>query len=198
VTALNSDGSINTGFVGNIDFWSSDAKSVLPGNYVFTAADHGSKTFYVTLRTAGSQQIAVAAPDSSFGQVTFNVSPGIAVELRMTMSSPLIPGQPISVTVTAYDAFGNVATNFLGGVQFSTNDATAKWPSSYSFTQADKGSHTFSITFETTGLQTDEHVSVGRHHGHVVCNVWYTPRVLTLTVSTLQPGSLANTITVQS
>ena len=59
-----------------------------------------------------------------------------------------------NVTVTAYDAYGNVATGYTGTISFSSSDAQAVLPSSYSFATADAGTHTFSITLETAGSQS--------------------------------------------
>src|SRR5262249_20289900 len=56
-------------------------------------------------------------------------------------------------TVTAYNAEGDVVTGFTDTVQFSSSDPNASLPSSYKFTAADKGSHTFSATLKTAGTQ---------------------------------------------
>lgn len=52
------------------------------------------------------------------------------------------------------DAFGNVANGYAGTVNFSSSDAQAGLPASYTFTAADAGSHTFSATLKTAGLQS--------------------------------------------
>jgi large repetitive protein len=56
--------------------------------------------------------------------------------------------------VTALDAFGNIATGYLGTVHFSSTDHHAILPSNYTFVAGDKGVHTFSITFKTAGKQS--------------------------------------------
>src|SRR5262249_46853111 len=53
VTALNADGSVNTGYTGTVHFASNDLQAVLPADYTFSAADQGSHTFTATLKTAG-------------------------------------------------------------------------------------------------------------------------------------------------
>ena len=58
------------------------------------------------------------------------------------------------MTVTAYDAYGNVATGYTGTIAFSSSDAQALLPSSFTFVAADAGSHTFSVTLETAGTQS--------------------------------------------
>ena len=57
-------------------------------------------------------------------------------------------------TVTALDAFGNVATGYTGTVTFSSSDAQAGLPASYTFTNKDAGVHTFSVTLKTAGTQS--------------------------------------------
>ena len=59
-----------------------------------------------------------------------------------------------NVTVTAYDAYGNVATGYTGTISFSSSDAQALLPSGFSFIAADAGTHTFSVTLETVGTQS--------------------------------------------
>ena len=59
-----------------------------------------------------------------------------------------------SFTVTALDAYGNVATGYRGTVHFSSSDPRAKLHGNYTFSQADAGVHVFHVTFQTTGTQT--------------------------------------------
>ena len=62
---------------------------------------------------------------------------------------PSAPSTPIpqvsahSVTVKALDAYGNVATGYLGTIHFTSSDTKATLPADYTFTAADKGVHTF-------------------------------------------------------
>ena len=59
-----------------------------------------------------------------------------------------------SVTVTAYDEFGNVATGYAGTVAASRQRPIANLPVNYTFTAANAGTHTFSATFITPGTQS--------------------------------------------
>jgi hypothetical protein len=67
-------------------------------------------------------------------------------------------GSPFGVTVTALDAFGNVATGYTGTVHFTSSDSGAgvRLPPDYTFTYADNGTHTFTnlATLVTAGPQT--------------------------------------------
>ena len=59
-----------------------------------------------------------------------------------------------NVTVTAQDAFGNVATGYTGTVHFTSSDAQAVLPANYTFTGGDAGTHVFSVTLKTAGTQS--------------------------------------------
>ena len=56
VTAKTSSGNVATGYVGTIAFASSDSHAGLPANFTFVAADDGTYTFPVTLKTAGTSR----------------------------------------------------------------------------------------------------------------------------------------------
>jgi Ca2+-binding RTX toxin-like protein len=58
-----------------------------------------------------------------------------------------------NVTVTAWDAFGNVATGYRGKVHLTSSDGQAKLPNDYAFTSSDAGVHTFSATLNSAGNQ---------------------------------------------
>jgi hypothetical protein len=63
-------------------------------------------------------------------------------------------GTPGTFTVTALDAYGNVATGYTGTIHFTSSDPRAKLPADYTFTASDKGVHTFSATFSAVGTQS--------------------------------------------
>jgi predicted outer membrane repeat protein len=158
VTAKTASGTVATGYLGTVAFTSSDLQAVLPANYTFVAADKGVHTFSVTLKTAGSQKVTVT--DSANATVTGTQS-GITVTPAATSSftlagfpNPTTAGVGGSFTVTAVDAYGNTTTGYLGTVVFTSSDSRAVLPANYTFVAADKGVHTFSATFKTTGMQT--------------------------------------------
>jgi hypothetical protein len=159
VTALNADGTVNTGYTGTVHFSSSDPQAVLPADYTFTAADQGVHTFTVTLKTAGSQSIT--ATDTATGSITGSesgivVQPAAAAQLLISAPAQVRHGVAFTLTVTVEDAFGNVVTGYTGTVQFSSSDSTATLPSNYTFTAADAGVHTFTkkTTLRKRGKQT--------------------------------------------
>src|SRR5438034_1243942 len=143
-------GNVATGYTGTVHFTSSDPQAALPADYTFTAADAGVHTFTVTLITAGSRSVTATdtASPSITGSATVTVSPAAASSLVVaSYPSPTTAGAPHTFTVTARDAYGNVATGFTGLVSFTSSDPQAVLPANYSYTTADAGVHTFIATF---------------------------------------------------
>jgi sugar lactone lactonase YvrE len=68
--------------------------------------------------------------------------------------SYLKQGVQRTVTVTARDAAGEVATDYRGRIHFTSSDAKAVLPPDYTFTVADNGVHSFNISMGTWGYQT--------------------------------------------
>jgi hypothetical protein len=54
-------------------------------------------------------------------------------------------------TVTALDAYGNIAADYTGTVHFSSTDGSAALPAEYTFTADDAGVHTFAAAFNRLG-----------------------------------------------
>jgi hypothetical protein len=158
VTALNADGSVNTGYTGTAHFTSSDPQAVLPADYTFTAADQGVHSFPLALKTAGSQSVTVT--DTATGSITgsetaITVNPAAATKFIISGPASVRSGPSFSLTVTVEDAYGNVATGYTGTIQFSSTDSQATLPAKYTFTAADAGKHTFTgLKFRTSGTQT--------------------------------------------
>lgn len=158
VTALDAFGNVSTGYNGTVTFSSSDVQAGLPANYTFNNKDSGVHTFNVTLKTAGTQSIAVK---DNVNAALAGTQLGIAVNASTTAGAFVVTGFPTttagvaqSFTVMVRDAFGNFATGYTGTVTFSSSDAQAGLPASYTFTAADAGVHTFTATLKTAGTQS--------------------------------------------
>src|SRR5262249_52395412 len=73
-------------------------------------------------------------------------------------SSLLVTGFPAttagvapSITVTAPDPLGHVATGYTGTVAFSSSDPIATLPASHTFTASGAGGHPFTATLKQSG-----------------------------------------------
>ncbi len=158
VTAYDAYGNVATGYTGTVHFTSTDGQATLPGNYTVSPEQLGVLTVSATLKTAGTQSIT--ATDAVTSSITGSVL-GIAVvasaakTLAITgLPTSVAAGTAVSLTVTAHDLFGNVATGYLGTIAFTSNDPLAVVPANYTFTTANAGSHTFSVTFATLGYES--------------------------------------------
>ena len=125
-----SSGATDAGYTGTVHFTSSDAQAGLPADYTFTAADAGSHTFTVTLKTAGTQSIT-ATDTATLGRHRHRRRGSRSARPpRASSSSPASPrprrrARRRPFTVTAKDAYGNVATGYTGTVHFTSSDAAA-------------------------------------------------------------------------
>jgi hypothetical protein len=109
------------------------------------------------------------------------------------------PGAPFSVTVTALDTSNLIQGSYKGTVQFTSSDRFASLPANYTFTAADAGSHTFSVTLETAGQQTIvvADTSDATIRNFVTVNVINPPpSISSLSRTTAVEGSAGFTLTV--
>src|SRR5207245_951499 len=141
-----------------VTFSSSDSQAVLPANYTFTSTDAGVHSFNVTFKTAGTQSLTVSdtvATTNTATQSGITVNAAAASTLSVTgFPSPTTVGTAGNFTVTAKDAYGNVATGYTGTVKFSSSDLLASLPANYTFTSTDAGVHTFTATLNIAGTQS--------------------------------------------
>lgn len=154
------DGVLNTGYTGTVAFTSTDAEATLPGNYTFTAGDHGVKLFSggLLFQTAGSQTVTVT--DTQSGKVLGTQSFQVAASAVGTLAWTTLPGTAatagtaFSATLTVRDAQGQTITNYLRRVTFSSSDPNAVLPQPVTFKAANAGVTTVEFTLKTAGPQT--------------------------------------------
>jgi hypothetical protein len=154
VTATDSYGNVTPAYVGVVHLTSSDPQANLEGDHTFTAADAGRYSFGAILRTPGTQSIT--ATDTTSGitgtQSGIVVNPGPASTFVLQASpTEVAAGDTITLTVTAYDQYGNVATGYSGTVTFSSSDPHANLPADSTLTN---GTGMFTANLYTAGMQT--------------------------------------------
>ena len=158
VTAENADGSTDTSYTATVHFTSSDGQAELPSDYTFTPADAGVHTFSATLKTAGTQSLAVT--DTASGETGtesgITVLAGAASQLALSAPAGSTAGTPFSITVSARDSYNNAAAGYTGTVHFTSGDSQASLPGDYTFLPADAGVHVFTagVTLKKAGSQT--------------------------------------------
>ena len=141
-------------YTGTIHFTSSDPNATLPGNFTFTAQNHGAATFKATFETTGTQ--SVTATDTTTSSITGSastlVTPApIATHFLVVAPSTADSGVPVKVMIVAMDASNHKVPNYAGTVHFSSTDSAAMLPGNTTLTN---GTGTFSATLNTVGAQT--------------------------------------------
>jgi exo-beta-1,3-glucanase (GH17 family) len=165
VTAEDQFGNTDPTYHGPVQLGSDDPQGSVPGLYAFTTGsggDDGVHTFSsaVTLKTAGSRTVSASSGTLTKGSISVTVTPSTTTHFVVVVPSGGVSfGTPFSVTVTAQDIFGNMATGYTGTVQFSSDDSQATLPGSYTFTTGsggDNGQHTFhdAVILVTAGNRT--------------------------------------------
>ncbi len=148
VTAYDQYGNVATGYDGTVAFSSTDHQAVLPADAMLA---NGVGTFPVTLDTAGAQSITATdtlTPSLTGTESGLDITPGEATHLGFSGATGSTAGSAGSITVTAYDAYGNVATGYDGTLQLTSTDPGATLPANVMLSG---GVATFSATFDTAG-----------------------------------------------
>ena len=131
------------------------------------ATTDGSGTASVTATAntaAGGPYMVTANVNPTLGTAatfTLTNTPGAAASFGVTQVSTTqgvtdqaVAGVSATFTITALDQYGNVATGYTGTVHFTSSDPTAVLPPDTTFTAADNGVKTVTVTFKTPGAQS--------------------------------------------
>src|SRR5207245_7869571 len=106
------------------------------------------------LKKAGNQSVSATDTTNSTltGSAAVAVNPAAASTLSVTaFPSPVTAGTAGGFTVSAQDAYGNVATGYAGTVHFSSSDSQAVLPANATLST---GTGTFRATLTTAGNQS--------------------------------------------
>ncbi|MFO0746962.1 MAG: FG-GAP-like repeat-containing protein [Myxococcota bacterium] len=192
VHAFDTYGNTASGYRGTVTFTSTDAQAGLPAPTPFTASDAGVKTFpAVVVKTAGTQTVTVADGVVSDG-VDLGVQPAAPDSLSLTPATGTsVAGQKFDLTVTAKDAFGNVAPSYTGQVTFAVDAGNATLPAAYTFVAGDNGTKTFTqgAALERSGLRTITVTGTALAHTTAQATRTITGAAATKIVVTGTPGS---------
>src|SRR5439155_254470 len=147
---------------------SSDANAVLPTNAALSA---GTKSFSVTLKTAGTATVTARDPTHSAKGINtssaITVSAGACAKLQLLVPgeiaapgtvngktgapTPQTAGTAFNVTVNAVDVNWNLITNVTHTVAITSSDANAASPANAALAA---GTKSFSVTLKTAGSAT--------------------------------------------
>jgi hypothetical protein len=200
VAATDSSGTLDSSFVGSVTTTSTDPHAMLPGPYTYTTGtgtgsgyDNGQHTFSVTFATPGVWTVSFSSPG-----LTGITSTGIDVtqsKLVVTLQSATTTtaGSAVSITVQAQDSTGVPLTNFTGTVSLTSTDPHAVLPGSYAYTNADSGTHAFSVTLVTAGTQYVSFASPGLSSAQS-SGIAVTPGTATKLIFVQQPAATTPTL----
>ena len=161
VTALDQFNNAAFAYGGTVQFTSSDTNALaqLPSPSTLTS---GSGTFTATLITAGHQTITASdiltGGSLSGTSPAIVVSPNVAQDLAFSFPSSVTAGGVELFTVTALDAYNNVATGFSATIQFTSTDNQAGLPVNASITS---GAGIYASSMKTAGSQSINATSGG-------------------------------------
>jgi hypothetical protein len=154
VTALNSGGT-DTAYTGTVHFTSDDPNAVLPADYTFIPADAGTHTFSATMNSAGpsvsTATHSITATDVANSAVhgtdftTVRWNDNVVRKFSLTAPSVVDRTVPFQVEVRALNVSSVEMPSYTGTIRFTAHRQETV-PPDYTFTPADAGRHTFSIT----------------------------------------------------
>ncbi|HMC68206.1 MAG TPA: hypothetical protein VKJ07_03550, partial [Mycobacteriales bacterium] len=149
ITALDAHGNPVLDYAGAAAVTSTDPSDRLPAPGGFV---NGVRNVSLAFVTAGPHHATVSEVGGLIHADTSEVTivSGDATAL-VVASGSTTAGAATPATVTAKDVFGNVVGTYRGTVTLTSTDPQAILPAPYTFTAADAGQHTFSMTLETAG-----------------------------------------------
>jgi hypothetical protein len=148
---------------------------------------------------AGTYSLSVVANGIASDPVPYTFG---ATHFSVVASTDLVTaGAPFTVTVTALDTNDNPVSNYQGTVRFRSTDPQASLPARYTFTAADNGVHTFTVTLATAGRRAITVTDVANHslRGRAKVTVVAAPAsqlVVSTSAADPQPAGAAFDVTV--
>jgi Ca2+-binding RTX toxin-like protein len=126
ITAVDRFGNAVAGYNGPVTLASSDGQTIygLPASITLSG---GSAQVTATLDKAATNPVTLMASAGSVvgSSAAITVSPAAATLFAVTAPGTAGAGESFNVTLTAKDAYGNVATNYSGAVTLTSSDHQA-------------------------------------------------------------------------
>ena len=162
ITAVDAHGNVARNYGGTAAVTSADPSDRLPAAGGFS---NGVRNVSLAFVTSGPHFATVVEVGGTIHADTTTVSvvSGDAV-LFLVSGGSATAGAAAQSTVTAKDTYGNTVVSYSGTISFSSSDATATVPGSFTFQSGDSGRHAFTLTFRSAGNQSVS-VSDGRADG---------------------------------
>lgn len=150
VTAFDAFNNTTTNYSGTVKFTSTDPQAILSAPSTLT---NGTRAFQATLKTSGNQMITATdtVMASITGSLSIVISAAPVTHLSITAPPKAVTDDAFDVTVSALDAFNNIATSYSGTIQFTSTDPHADLPPA---SPLSNGSDSFQVGLKTVGAQT--------------------------------------------
>ncbi len=155
VAAVDATGAAAPRYVGAVSFASSASTTTLPSGYAFTLADGGAHEFSLMTTRAGPLVLSVVDVDdlSISGSASTTCIADVPARLSVTrLASSVQRGVATSFDVSAFDTFGNPASEHVGPVIVTSSDPHALTPP-VQLLSAGTATGLW-ITFNTAGTQS--------------------------------------------
>ena len=152
---------IVTNYSGGWLLTSGDGQATLGGSIAMLPGDHGSKTVTGTLVTATPNQtltLTDASGNLPSVSVTLQVIANTAAAFGIAAPNSVVAGNAFGITLTALDAYGNIASGYTGTARFSSSDAHATLAGNVTFVLANAG---VVNVMGTTLVTADSNATVG-------------------------------------
>ncbi|MEW6608468.1 MAG: carboxypeptidase regulatory-like domain-containing protein, partial [bacterium] len=144
VVAKDIEGNIKTNYFGTPTL--KDDTGTLTPTAISGFVSGVASTQVTITKTATGISITAEDAGKTGTSNTFNIGPGPIDHFEVKgIPSPIQAGTPSGLTVTAYDKYNNVKTDYQGTIEFSTSDTGPQttYPASYEFKLADQGQKVF-------------------------------------------------------
>ncbi|MFY0522257.1 S8 family serine peptidase [Archangium gephyra] len=137
-----------------LGFGENSAAGTLLGSASATPVNGVARFDALSVRKAGTGYTLVAAASGFTGATSaaFMVTPGAVASYSLALPPSITAGQEVTFSATAYDAYGNVATNFSGPVTVTSSDTAAVLPANVIFAEGVISG--LKVTFKSLGLKT--------------------------------------------
>ena len=155
IAAFDNYNNLTPAYTGTVQLNVSDPHSTYPFSITFASANDGVNTASVTMMTSGTWHINandVGTPSIAGEQNSILINPNVAAIFAVNnYPSPVAAGTQANVTITAYDAYANVATSYTGSIGFSVGDPNAQTVTNYAFSAPNAGTVSLPVTFKSSG-----------------------------------------------
>ena len=152
VTAFDANNNVKTDWTGSVSLTASNGGSVLPSS--LNIASGGAVTGAVSVSKTGTGvTLGASAGGKSGTSGSFNVNPGALDHFGFSsVSSPQTAGTAFSLTVTAYDAYNNVKTDWTGFVSLTESNGGSVSPSPLTISSGGQVTSMVTVSLAGTGV----------------------------------------------